>query len=301
MRESDPKVLLVDDAPVNLQVLADSLRAEGYELHMAEDGESAWELLDRDPAFDLVLLDLMMPRLDGMDLLRRLKGDRRFRFLQVILQTADTAPERIAEGIQAGAFYYLTKPLNLKVLRSVVRAALESRAEVLDVERKLEAGVRGARLLRRAEFRFRSPEDARALAALLAGTFPDPEAATVGVWELLINAVEHGNLELTYADKTRLMQERRMLVEVAERLERPEFRDRVVAVTFERGDTGLTLTVEDEGPGFDWRPFLVLSSERAFHTHGRGIAMAKAMSFDELTYEGRGNRVVARVGWPQAP
>jgi light-regulated signal transduction histidine kinase (bacteriophytochrome) len=117
----------------------------------------------------------------------------------------------------------------------------------------------------------------------------------VGVWELLINAVEHGNLEITYADKTRLMQERRMLAEVAERLERPEFSHRIAVAVLERDEHTLTLMVEDDGPGFDWTPYLQLSPERAFHTHGRGIAMANALSFDELIYEGRGNRVTARV------
>jgi hypothetical protein len=107
--------------------------------------------------------------------------------------------------------------------------------------------------------------------------------------------VEHGNLELTFADKTRLMQERRLLAEVQERLERPEYRDRTAVATLLREPGGLTLTVEDEGPGFDWLPYLELAPDRAFHTHGRGIAMARALSFDEIAYAGRGNRVSAKV------
>ncbi len=295
MSESTPRILLVDDTPANLDALAQALRTERYEILTAEDGEIAWELLDRDPAFDLVLLDLMMPRLDGMALLRRLKEDSRFRQLPVILQTADTDPERIAEGIRAGAFYYLTKPLNLAVLRSVVRAAVESRQEVQKVEKELAKRARSAELMYRAEFRYRSPEDARALSALLVWAYPDPDRVAVGVWELLVNAVEHGNLEITYAEKTRFLQDRQMLAEVAKRLKLPRFQGRTAVAIFERDSESLTLTVEDEGPGFEWKPYLVLSPDRAFHTHGRGIAMAKAVSFDEVTYEGRGNRVVARV------
>ncbi|HJU84363.1 MAG TPA: response regulator [Holophagaceae bacterium] len=295
MSESVPRILLVDDTPDNLEALVRALRSERAELLKAEDGEAAWALVDRDPAVDLVLLDLMMPRLDGLSLLRRLKADARFRQIPVILQTADTAPERIAEGIAAGAFYYLTKPLDLRMLRGIVRSALETRAEVLDVQR--EPPPEGLTLvsLHRAEFRYRSPEEARALAALLMRAFPEPERVAMGVWELLINAVEHGNLEISYMEKTRLLQERRMLAEVALRLGLPEYRDRMATATLERDEEGLTLTVEDEGPGFEWQPFLTLSPARAFHTHGRGIAMAKALSFDEIRYEGRGNRVVARV------
>ncbi len=177
----------------------------------------------------------------------------------------------------------------------MVRAALESRQEFLRTAGELAQGALAASLLHRAEFRYRTPAEARALAALLVRVYPDPERVAVGVWELLINAVEHGNLELSFADKTRLMQERRLLAEVHERLERPEYRERTAVATLLREPGGLTLTVEDEGQGFDWLPYLELAPDRAFHTHGRGIAMAKALSFDEIAYAGRGNRVSAKV------
>jgi len=138
MSESAPRILLVDDTPMNLAALSSALRPESDMIQTAEDGEAAWAVLDADPTFDLVLLDLMMPRLDGLGLMRRMKEDPRFRQVPVILQTADAAPERIAEGIRAGAFYYLTKPLNLQVLRSVVRAALESRPEALRTAREVD-------------------------------------------------------------------------------------------------------------------------------------------------------------------
>ncbi len=295
MSEAAPRILLVDDTPMNLAALESALRAESDSIQTAEDGEAAWSILDRDPEFDLVLLDLMMPRLDGLGLLRRMKEDARFRQVPVILQTADAAPERIAEGIRAGAFYYLTKPLNLQVLRSVVRAALETRQEALRTSHEISQASRAATLLSRAEFHYQTHEDARALAALLVRVYPDPDRVAVGVWELIINAVEHGNLEISYEEKTRLMAERRMLAEVNERLSWPRFRDRVAIVVLERDAQSLTLIVEDQGPGFDWKPYLELAPDRAFHTHGRGIAMAKALSFDEIVYEGRGNRVTAKV------
>lgn len=295
MSGSAPRILLVDDTPLNLEALARAVQAERAEVFMAEDGEAAWTVLDGDPGFDLVLLDLMMPKLDGLGLLRRMKEDGRFKRVPVVLQTADVTPERIAEGIGAGAFYYLTKPLNLQVLRGVVRAALEVRQEALQVEAEMKEGSLATPLLLRAEFRYRTPDDAHVLAALLAKAFPDPERVSMGVWELLINAIEHGNLEITYEEKTKLMQERRMLAEVNERLERPAFRERRAKALLERDLEGLRLIVEDEGPGFDWTPYLELSADRAFHTHGRGIAMAKALCFEEVRYEGRGNRVVAKV------
>lgn len=295
MSAAVPRILLVDDTPLNLEALADALRSDKYELQKAEDGQEAWEVLNEDPHFKVVLLDLMMPRLDGMGLLARLKGDSRFRHLPVILQTADASPERIAEGIQAGAFYYLTKPLNRRVLRSIVRAAVETRLSIDEIQQEAAAGARSALLMQRADFIYKTPEDARALASLLLRAYPDPDRVSMGIWELLINAVEHGNLEVSYDEKTELMNEQRVMDELLLRLERPEFKERVVRVHLDRQPGVITLTVEDEGPGFSFKDYLELNPDRAFHSHGRGIAMAKALSFDEVTYEGRGNRVVAKV------
>ena len=119
-------VLLVDDEALNLEILVEYFDGEdAFLLQMAESGEAAWQLLqDPENDFKLILLDRMMPGLDGIGLLRRMKGDPRLSGIPVIMQTAANSPDQIREGLEAGAYYYLTKPYRRDSLLAIVHAAL---------------------------------------------------------------------------------------------------------------------------------------------------------------------------------
>src|SRR3974390_3373368 len=108
----DPaRILAVDDAPENLEILCARLEANGYEVVSALDGEQGLaRALETEP--DLVLLDVMMPRLDGIAGLTRLKGNTALRFVPVGLVTAKSDPRDIIAGLEAGADDYLTKPFD---------------------------------------------------------------------------------------------------------------------------------------------------------------------------------------------
>lgn len=144
-------------------------------------------------------------------------------------------------------------------------------------------------------YEVRTLQDARDLATRIADAHPDPDRVVIGLTELLVNAVEHGNLGITYEEKASLLERGTFDAEIARRLELPALASRVVRVTLRReGDTFAT-RIEDEGDGFDWRPYLEYDPERALDPNGHGIAIARGMSFDEVTYQGRGNVVVAVV------
>lgn len=291
-------LLLVDDEPFNLEILHEYLEDGPYILHQAADGEAAWAFLadPQCPPLRAILLDRMMPKLDGLGVMARMKEVERLAQIPVILQTADAAPERVAEGIRAGAFYYLTKPFEQSVLLSVIASAVGSRTRIEEVQQRLEAGIRGAALLEQGSFSFSTPEQAQSLATLLSAACPSPEQAALGLWEMLLNAVEHGNLEISYAEKTRFLEEGRMEAEIHHRLSQEPYRSRRVTASIQRSSAGLAISITDEGPGFDWQSYLELDPSRAFHSHGRGIAMAKRLSFSSVEYQGRGNQVVLRIG-----
>lgn len=289
-------VLIVDDEPVNQEILLEYLSDSGYALETADDGATAWAALEAAPhRYDLVLLDRSMPELDGMEVLKRMKAHPALRHVPVILQTAKSEPHQIAEGIDAGAYYYLTKPYDHNVMRSVVATCGEERARFRSLQAQARRSALTATIANTAHFSFRTLEEADALAAFLANTCPHPDAAMTGFSELLINAVEHGNLAITYDDKSVLRTEGRWEAEVARRMALPAYRDRRVHVTFERSADAITVCIADQGAGFDWRRYLTFDPERAMDNHGRGIAMAKAFSFDTLDYRGNGNEVVVTV------
>ena len=289
-------LLLVDDDPLSLELLVGYLEPEGYRLTLARDGAEAWELL-QDPKhkFDLVVSDRSMPNMNGMELLRQIKADPSLMQLPVIFETALTQQEDIAEGLAAGVYYYLTKPFNFPLLRTVISAALNDRI----ASEKLRAAVRSQatamRMMQSGRFACRTPDEARDLASLLAATTARPEVVVLGLSELLLNGIEHGNLGMSYATKGALMLEGRFHQEVAQRLKLPESYGKVVTVdvTCDHGDVIFRIT--DQGHGFNHEEYMDLHPDRATDPNGRGIAMARIMSFDQLDYEGRGNIAVARV------
>jgi CheY-like chemotaxis protein len=293
---------VVDDHALDRKLLTAHLTPEGYAIETASDGVEAWGLLAADPErFDVVLLDRTMPRMDGMQLLGRIKEDERLRMLPVILQTALAERDQILEGIRAGAYYYLTKPYDVDMLRSVVRTATMDYRGYRELQAQVKKGADSLRLLRNALFTFQTVEQAHDLSTLLANTCPDPAASVIGLTELLVNAVEHGNLGITYDEKSRLYANGGWHEEVQRRLALPENASKYVEVSFERKDDCVRFVIRDQGDGFDWKRYIQVDPQRAFDTHGRGIAMANRLSFNELEYVGCGNEVVGTIELDLSP
>lgn len=296
MPQFDASVLIVDDTPLDRKLLEEYLSEAPYELHFAHDGVEAMAMLDEEPLrYDVVLLDRAMPRMNGMEVLARIKADGRLRMLPVILQTAATSHAEMLEGIRAGAYYYLTKPYDKLTLLAVVATATRDYAEYKALQDRVRRGLGCLGLVQKATLRIRTVEEARDTAAIFVAACPDPEAVVIGLTELLVNAVEHGNLGITYEEKTALNASGTWEQEVARRLSLPENAGKSVELTMERLGPELRFTIRDQGPGFDYSKYLEVHPKRAFDNHGRGIAIARAMSFDRVEYHGAGNEVVATV------
>jgi sigma-B regulation protein RsbU (phosphoserine phosphatase) len=297
------RVLIVEDSEADRALLEAHLSRDGFATEFAADGVDGWALLDADPdGYDLVLLDRTMPRMDGMALLRKIKSDHRFLILPVILQSALVSRDEVIEGIGAGAYYYLTKPYDAEMLLSVVRTAASDSAAARELQKRVKRGMQVLQLLDEAHFTYRTIEEARGLAAVLATACPDAEASVIGLTELLVNAVEHGNLGITYEEKSALLANGGWMEEIVRRLELPENRAKRVDVEFCRGDNELRFTIRDRGNGFEWSRYLDVDPRRAFDRHGRGILMARHVSFSSIEYRGTGSEVVAvvRCGAPPA-
>ena len=293
---STPRVLVVDDHALDRKLLTLHLQPDGYEVETAEDGLEAWGKLQAEPQrYDVVLLDRTMPRMDGMQLLGRMKDDEQLRMVPVILQTALAHRDQILEGIRAGAYYYLTKPYDVDMLLSVVRTAIADYQGYRDLQHRVRKELDSLRLMQKGLFTFQTVDQARDLGAMLANTCPDPSATVIGLTELLINAVEHGNLGITYEDKSKLYASGGWKDEVQRRLNLPENAEKYAEVTLERDHEAIRFTIRDQGTGFDWRSFLQVDPQRAFDTHGRGIAMAAHLSFNHIEYRGRGNEVIGTI------
>ena len=121
------RVLIADDNPANVRILSMRLAADGYDVVTARDGEEALAVA-RESQPDLILLDVMMPKLDGITVCRRLKEAQKTSFTPIILVTAMTEAKDIVAGLEAGADEYLTKPVDHAALSARVRSMLRIKA-----------------------------------------------------------------------------------------------------------------------------------------------------------------------------
>ena len=293
-----PHIFVVDDEEINRDIITEYFEdmSEKYQLETAVDGEDAWEKLQQDPEkFDVILLDRMMPGMSGMDVLAKIKEHPILTHLPVIFQSALSSNEDISEGIKAGAHYYLTKPFEFELLYSVIKTAVHERLEFRRMTMELTEQYSTMNCLTYATFRFQTVDEARKLAVLLANACDNIEKTVMGLTELFINAVEHGNLAITYDEKSEFNTNDTLTQEIENRLVLDEYKFKFVEVTFSHSEDMIEITITDQGNGFEWEQYLTIAPERVLDNHGRGIAMASMISFDKLEYMGCGNSVKATI------
>jgi CheY-like chemotaxis protein len=200
MSNQDIKILIVDDDENNRFCAVRNLkRFIGYSNYAeADDGSSGLSYLEKNSDVDIILLDRMMSGVNGLDMLKTMHEKLRYPDVEVIFQTGAVSKEEKKECLDAGSFFLLQKPyddvcmaqlLHAVSLQIRVRRRIKKYME-LQTEKPFEV-----------KFEFKTVEEAEKISAQLAMCFPNPEAAVEPVYELLINAIEHGNLGLGYETK----------------------------------------------------------------------------------------------------
>ena len=293
-------LLLIDDDLISLELMSAFLETENFHLFTAPDGQAAYDLImKKSPGFfSCIVSDVSMPNLDGIGLLKRLKEDENRKILPFILQTSDRNPDNIKKTLELGAFYYLIKPITRETLKSVVNAALKDYENHLETHNTVQHLMRIMPLMQAATFHYKTLDEAKSLSSLLALMTHDPKNVAIGFFEIFANAVEHGNLGITYDEKTALINQNQLNADIQRRLALPEYRDKFVTVTVNSDNQKLKVTITDMGDGFDFEKYLEFSIDRIMDNHGRGIMMAKSLSFDELIYSNGGRTVSCWVHPP---
>lgn len=290
------QILLIEDEDIIAGFIEHTLAKEDIQVTLMSNAEGAWQYLKQgSPQVDAILLDRRLPGMDGIEFLHRLKQDPELHRIPVIMETAAADRASIQEGIDAGAYYYLVKPLQRELLIPIITEAANQHRDYCNLKNTLVETSQALQLLSHAEFSLRTLDEARLLTTALSQLFPDPAKVATGLLELLINAVEHGNLNISYEEKTHLLMSRQWHEEIENRLRDPNYKDRQVRISYRREAERILLKICDEGSGFNWQPYLDIQPERVFHLHGRGIAMARRISFDTLEYQGCGNCVEVSV------
>lgn len=296
MTEISPTILLIDNDVSSLAYLKSCLSEVGIDVIHAKCGKDAISLLRVYPnKFSAVLVELKMQRDGGIELLKKIKSENKIKNIPVIMQTSDIGKADMLEGLNAGAYYYVAKPYNKKALVSIVTAAVRDYQQYNLLKGGSSKTDEPLCMMKKGEFRFRSLNEGRHLAAILSNACPNSDEVVLGLTELMINAVEHGNLGIGYDEKTRLNANNRWEEEVSRRLALPYNKDKYVSIEFSRDINEIKFLIADQGSGFDWEQYMDISPKRIFNSHGRGIAIANLISFDQLEYLDTGNKVSVTV------
>lgn len=289
-----PTILIIDEEPNELSFLEQTLRDSGYTLRAAQSiaaGKAAIEKALRDGSrgeLDAVILDWHAPDAEAIELLRWLETVPKSEQLEIIIQSSGAIPEKVQAGLDRGAFVHLAKGCQAEQLRDLVSAALASQQLRRSLREMTEQVQDCFAMLAQGTFEIRTPRQAELLSAHIGSACGEPQRG-IGVLELLVNGIEHGNLGITYEEKSRLLSERRYEQELERRLGLEHNRFKRVRATLTRIGDHLQILIVDCGPGFDYRRYLTFDKERFFDAHGRGILLARAAA--DVEYFEPGNLV----------
>jgi len=224
-----------------------------------------------------------------------LKQQPKFQFIPIILQVLSSQSPSIEKCMALGLSFYLIQPYTAVLLHAVLSSSTQGFMNHLEINRRLTSFSNSRALLQQSVFHIQTPGDAQAVSSILSYLTPEPKRTSVGLFELMLNSIEHGNLEIGYDEKTKLVKNGLIQEEIQHRLTQDAYRDKFTVVTFERTDNAINITIADSGKGFDYAPFLSFEEGRAMEYHGRGILIANKFSFDSLEYQNHGATVVCKI------
>ncbi|MFP3860493.1 MAG: PleD family two-component system response regulator [Bacteroidales bacterium] len=122
--KKNKRILVIDDMSTHLLLLQSILEEEGYNVITVDNGEDALKIIEKDNNLDMILLDIMMPGIDGFEVLRRMDTSEDKEKLPIIIVSAKTDTWSIKNAMDLGAYDYITKPLNIHDIRNKVNSAL---------------------------------------------------------------------------------------------------------------------------------------------------------------------------------
>ncbi len=146
-----------------------------------------------------------------------------------------------------------------------------------------------------AHFRFARLEEIAPIVDFITAYCLHRHAVSQGLHELMVNAIEHGNLGISYAEKTHLLLANTWHAEIERRLAMPQNQAKYVTLDYRVKRDGAVVSIRDQGNGFDWQPYLSFQADRGFDPNGRGIAIAASLDVWSIHYQGNGNHVICHV------
>ncbi|MGK5095151.1 response regulator [Deltaproteobacteria bacterium TL4] len=291
MPSSDSVVaLLVDDEPYIRDFLSKVLGRNSICTHQASNGQEALEVL-KQQHIDLIITDVRMPFMDGIQLTRQVRKE--YPEMPIVVLSGFTDEEMVIAALRGGANNFLNKPVDhhefLHVILPLVAIIEQRRTQIFDY-----------RLLQKLSGEICLGNDLKAIPAtvdflvqhLKTGPYTSRlHGLKIGLQEMLVNAIEHGNLAITNAEKEEALEKGTFEKLLQERLEVKEYQSRKVSIQYEFTPAKALFKIIDAGKGFDWLKFAdEFGQSRLMAKSGKGILFAR-LYCDEVHYDEKGTQV----------
>jgi DNA-binding response OmpR family regulator len=286
------KILLIDDESLVRDELGGLLEDEGYEVITGADGEEGLQLF-RSEGPDMVITDVRMPRRDGLSVALTIRQEDPGVPVSVI--TGHGSEATAIRALRAGVTDFIKKPVRLEDLIAALARMEASRRPAEQL-----AGLPDTVRVVARSWTYEAGNDLLAIPIFIdtmleqCGQGIEGMAVmelSLALRELVVNAVEHGNLGITYEEKTRALESGAFEALLAERVGAPPYRDRQVKVVATRAERRLLFTITDQGQGFDWLALPDPSEvPDLLSLHGRGVLLSR-LSVDSLHFNEAGNEV----------
>jgi len=284
------KILIIDDEKPVRDVLNIALSEEGYESFQAPSGEQGIKLFKSSEP-DIVITDVMMPGIDGIEVTKRMRAHRDD--IDVVVMSGFGTEELVVNALRAGASNYIKKPIIFdelfKILDDIIfkrenRKRYEISREIVESEQKsIVIGNDVSRVwgaVNQILFNAQAMTDSMAL-----------EGMCIGLYELLINAIEHGNLGISFQDKSDALENNTYIELFHNRMQQADAEGKVVRVESGYSPSSITIEIRDQGDGFDLNNLPDMKDAASILLdHGRGILLAN-LFYDSVDYDEPGNCV----------
>lgn len=289
------QILIVDDQPPVLNLLRELLEMHNYKVLTATDGVMAMDIY-RECRPSFTLTDISMPNMSGLELLRQIKSINAEAVVMVM--TGAGSESYAVEALRGGAVNYFNKPLDINDLITTLN---RYRNLAMGYDYESYAGD----LLQSEHLSLQVSNDLNMVNSAVQmivnhcrAIFHLDEIFTLrfGLYEMMVNAVEHGNLGITFDEKSRALEANRLTELMEERVKIPEINQRRVHVDCQISSRELYCKIRDEGNGFDHSTYTSVDDPASMFEamgaslHGRGIMLTR-LQFDDVRFNAKGNEV----------
>ncbi len=282
------KILVVDDESHVLSVITSMLLHHGYHPIEAPDGTEALEVFRHEnPA--IVITDINMPDMDGLELLTRIK--EKSPEACVAIMTGYGSEELAIKALRNGASNYFKKPIEMSdfiysigVLADFIRSRSHNEFDYKKLAHEIKTVVTGNDL----NLIYSIVHELTKATAYFSS---DVESVQTGLLEMITNAIEHGNLNITYEEKQKALQGGTLEELYEHRAQAVPYKERKVMIRYELDPEKVVYTICDQGEGFDWRGLPDPGDPKnLMAASGRGIFMTR-LYMDKVVYNDTGNEV----------